>query len=209
VNLPDKEILDIFSRLNSYAVVLNEQEKINANRSYKIPTNLREFISESAFLRIFISWEIFVGNCFVDYLLNESSILNNRPAKWATPINKEHANEIIMGNQRYMDWSNPETIRKISQIFFHQGYVFNTALGAIHQDLMDLKTIRNSAAHTSSTTSSKLDGLSTRILNITCTNYTAYRLLFSIDPRSSTPNQKVLDRYLQILDVAAEQIANG
>ncbi|MBV8391090.1 MAG: DUF262 domain-containing protein [Mucilaginibacter sp.] len=31
VNLPDQEILDIFSRLNSYAVVLNEQEKINAN----------------------------------------------------------------------------------------------------------------------------------------------------------------------------------
>lgn len=31
VNLPDKEILDIFARLNSYSVVLNEQEKINAN----------------------------------------------------------------------------------------------------------------------------------------------------------------------------------
>lgn len=31
VNLPDSEILDIFSRLNSYAVTLNEQEKINAN----------------------------------------------------------------------------------------------------------------------------------------------------------------------------------
>jgi hypothetical protein len=30
-NLPDTEILDIFSRLNSYSVVLNEQEKINAN----------------------------------------------------------------------------------------------------------------------------------------------------------------------------------
>lgn len=30
INLPDSEILDIFSRLNSYAVVLNEQEKINA-----------------------------------------------------------------------------------------------------------------------------------------------------------------------------------
>lgn len=38
VNLPDKEILDIFSRLNSYAVLLNEQEKINANHfsSFKI-----------------------------------------------------------------------------------------------------------------------------------------------------------------------------
>jgi hypothetical protein len=27
INLPDAEILDIFARLNSYAVVLNEQEK--------------------------------------------------------------------------------------------------------------------------------------------------------------------------------------
>lgn len=31
VNLTDGQILDIFSRLNSHAVVLNEQEKINAN----------------------------------------------------------------------------------------------------------------------------------------------------------------------------------
>jgi uncharacterized protein with ParB-like and HNH nuclease domain len=31
INLPDAEVLDIFSRLNSYAIVLNEQERINAN----------------------------------------------------------------------------------------------------------------------------------------------------------------------------------
>jgi len=30
INLPDEEVLDIFGRLNSYAVVLNEQERINA-----------------------------------------------------------------------------------------------------------------------------------------------------------------------------------
>lgn len=30
INMPDSEILDIFGRLNSYAVVLNEQERINA-----------------------------------------------------------------------------------------------------------------------------------------------------------------------------------
>lgn len=38
VNLPDEEILDIFSRLNSYAVTLNEQEKIHASHfsSFKI-----------------------------------------------------------------------------------------------------------------------------------------------------------------------------
>lgn len=31
INLPDPEVLDIFSRLNAYAVVLNEQEKLNAD----------------------------------------------------------------------------------------------------------------------------------------------------------------------------------
>lgn len=31
VNLPDEEVLDVFSRLNSYSVTLNIQEKLNAN----------------------------------------------------------------------------------------------------------------------------------------------------------------------------------
>jgi len=31
INLPDSEVLDIFNRLNSYAVILNEQEKLNAS----------------------------------------------------------------------------------------------------------------------------------------------------------------------------------
>lgn len=41
INLPDPEILDIFSRLNAYAVVLNEQEKINATHfgSFKVLTD--------------------------------------------------------------------------------------------------------------------------------------------------------------------------
>jgi hypothetical protein len=38
INLPDAEVLDIFSRLNSYAIILNEQELINATHfgSFKV-----------------------------------------------------------------------------------------------------------------------------------------------------------------------------
>ena len=48
LNLRDSEVLDIFSRLNSYAIVLNEQEKINANHfsAFKI---LADFIGRSYF----------------------------------------------------------------------------------------------------------------------------------------------------------------
>jgi hypothetical protein len=181
-----------------------------ANGSYKINQNLRIFISESAFLKIFIAWETFLEQCFVDYLLNEPSILVNRPAKWANPIDRVHANKMIIGTQKYMDWANPELVRRLSEVYFHNGYLFNTQLGAINNDLLDLKTIRNSAAHLSSTTSSKLDGLSTRILGRPCVNFTAYNLLFANDPLSTTtPISNILTKYLTLLDVSAEIIANG
>ncbi|MDR6514085.1 hypothetical protein [Chryseobacterium camelliae] len=194
------------SQLNQH---IQFAHKKYANGSYKITTNLREFISESAFLKMFIAWETFVEKCFIDYLINEESVLNRRPAKWANPIDSDHANQLIVGNQKHMDWSNPEAIRKISKIFFHQGYVFDTALSSINGDLMDMKAIRNSAAHLSSTTTTKLDGVATRILSIPSVNFTAYRLLFHNDPRITTATQTVLERYLNLLDIAAEEIANG
>jgi len=178
-----------------------------ANGRYKITTNLRVFISESAFLKIFISWENFLESCFIDYLMNEQSILGNRPAKFANPIDVDHAHELLIGTQKYVDWANPEITKKLSKIYFHQGYVFNSQLSSIQSQLFDLKSIRNSAAHLSSTTSSKLDGLSTRLLNRRCQGYTAYQLLFSNDP--ALPTQSILDNYLGLLDVSAEIIANG
>jgi len=194
------------TELNQHIIFAHQKY---ASGSYKVAVNLREFISESAFLRMFIAWETFLERSFVDYLINEESILSRRPAKWANPINSNHAHQIIIGNQKHMDWSNPETIRKISKIFFHQGYVFDSALSAVNADLMDMKAIRNSAAHTSSTTTTKLDGVATRILGMPSVNYSAYRLLFSNDNRSNPLAQTVLERYLTLLDIAAEEIANG
>lgn len=48
VNMPDPQVLDVFSRLNSYSVVLNEQEKINANHfsTFKL---LVDYVSKDFF----------------------------------------------------------------------------------------------------------------------------------------------------------------
>jgi len=61
INLPDSEILDIFNRLNSYAFVLNEQERINSNHfgQFKI---LADEISRKHY----------------DYWLNQKIISNNK-----------------------------------------------------------------------------------------------------------------------------------
>ncbi|MBB6501219.1 hypothetical protein [Pedobacter cryoconitis] len=205
----NQNLIDFRATINELNNHISFAHQKYASGSYKIAPNLRVFISESAFLKMFIAWETFVEKSFVDYLVNEESILLRRPAKWVSPIDISHAHQIIIGNQKHMDWSNPETIRKISKIYFHQGYVFDSALGSINVDLMDMKTIRNSAAHVSSTTTSKLDGLATRIIGPPSLGYTAYQLLFSTDPRSVPVAQNVLTRYLDLLDIAAQEIANG
>lgn len=178
-----------------------------ASGRYKMQTTLRKFISESSFLKLFIAWEHFLESCFIDYLMNEQSILGNRPAKFAHPIDRKHANDLLVGTQKYVDWANPEITRKLSKIYFHEGYVFNIELVSIQSELFDLKTIRNSAAHLSSSTNTQLDALSSRLLGVQCNNYTAYDLLFSIDP--NTAGQTILDNYINKLDISAEAIANG
>lgn len=203
----NQHLLDFRSSIRSLNSHITYAHQVPTGGSSAISQNLKEFISESAYLRIYVTWETFIEKSFIDYLINEASIDNNRPAKWVNPIDLEHANNIIIGNQKHMDWSNPEAVRKISKLFFHQGYVFDSVLSSISTDLLDMKTIRNAAAHISSTTSSKLDGLASRILGTNMSNTTAYSLLFSIDPRDGS--KTVLERYLQLIDIAAEQIAKG
>jgi hypothetical protein len=178
------------------------------NDQYKINRDLREFISESSFLRMYVSWETFLEKSFIAYLLQEPSITNNRPAKYSFPLNESHARELLIGTQKYVDWSNPEIVRKLSIIHFHNGYVYNRVISSALSDLFDLRIIRNSAAHISSSTSTQLDILSGRILRKTCRDYTPYKLLFSINPNTSN-NETVLKYYIDIIDISAENIANG
>lgn len=203
-----KQNLDDYrSSVDECTSYIDYAHKKYTNGNYKITAGLRKFISQSAFLKIFIAWETFLEACFVDYLMNEQSILGNRPAKFANPVDRTHAHQLIIGTQKFVDWSNPDITRKLSMIYFHQGYVFNSELSAVQPQLFDLKTIRNAAAHLSSTTNMKLDGLSSRLLGRVCNNYTSYDLLFSPNPANA--RETILKMYLDLLDVTAESISNG
>jgi len=203
----NQNLLDFRASIRQQNRHIGFAHNTDVDGNYTVEQDLREFISESAYLRIFVSWETFLERSFIDYLVNEQSIDNKRPAKWVSPIDIDHANNIIIGNQKHMDWSNPEAVRKISKLFFHLGYVFDSVLSSINADLLDMKTIRNSAAHISSTTTTKLDGIASRILGTTMSNVSSYQILFANDPRDTS--KTVLERYLSLIDVAAEQIAKG
>jgi len=177
--------------------------------NYIYSQSQRDFLIESAYLKIFISWENFLENAFIEYLLGEPCINGNVIQRFANPIDRNHAVKLLIGTQKYVDWANPEIIRRLSKIFFIPGNPVDNIIGSIQSDFFDLKTIRNSAAHISATTNHELDALATRKLQRQCIGFTVSRLILSFDPNAAVNNQTLLTSYTTLLDVAAENIANG
>ncbi len=68
------------------------------------------FITESAFLKMFISWESFLERSFILYLMGNLSISGKAITRYANPVNEKHAHEILIGVMRYVDWSSPDFI---------------------------------------------------------------------------------------------------
>lgn len=162
-------------------------------------------ITESAFLKMFIAWESFLEKSFIHYLTGNSSTSGKTFTCFASPRDEAHASQILIGMNKYVDWSTPETVRKLSKIFFDNGEPYETVLSSITSDIYDLKAIRNSAAHISSTTSKNLDGLGTRKLQRPCNNITVYDLILAIDPSNSS--KTILQTYQDTLEAAACQIS--
>ena len=165
------------------------------------------FITESAFLKMFISWESFLEKSFALYLTGNPSIIGNTVIKYASPIDEEHANNLLIGVMKYVDWSTPDIVRKFAKLYFQSGEPYEGAISSVHSDLLDLKTIRNSVAHISSTTTRNLDGLATRKLSRPISGITVYDLILAIDPNST--GNTILKSYQDNLDVAAEIIAKA
>lgn len=157
---------------------------------------------------MFILWEAFLEGSLIDYMRGRSSILGNVLTCYATPITDDHAIKILIGTQKYVDYANPEIVRRLAKLYLLNGEPFETVLSSIHTTLVDLKQIRNAAAHLSSTTSTALDAVASRILGPPRTRVTVYDLLTAIAPSSGT-GDTVLQSLINQIDAAAEAIAKA
>jgi hypothetical protein len=180
----------------------------DAAGNYLLPQNQREFITDSSFLKTFIVWETFLESVCVKYLLGEPSILGTLITRHAQPLNADHAHQLLIGTQKYVDWADPQKVKRLCSLYFGSVNHIDTSLSSIYSDLLDLKTIRNAAAHLSSTTSTQLDSLAKRLLRSPQSNIRVSQLIFSVDP-ASLAGDTIFTTYLTKLDIVAEGIANG
>jgi hypothetical protein len=200
--------------LNTFRISVNEINSFislafqtDVNGDLILPQNQRDFITDSAFLRLFIAWETFLEESYIKYMLGELSVNGNQVVRYVQPMDFNHANKLLIGTQKYVDWSNPEIIKRLSNLHFELSNPFDNFIGSLMTDLFDLKTIRNAAAHLSTTTRQQLDSLCTRKLRRPCINMRVSDFVFAIDPASTT-SETIFDTYVRKLDISAEGIVS-
>ena len=171
------------------------------------PTRDREQVTVAAFLNLFIAWESFLEEALLEYLMGAATIGGTIPVCFVHPPSKEIARQMIIGTQRYFDFGNHDNFRKIVNIYFQNGYPFETPLAGILSDLNDVRTMRNSCAHITSTTQKSLEALAQRIFGVARAGIDIYQLLVSIHPGPG--GNTVMSRYQQQLQIGAQLIATG
>jgi len=154
INLPDPEILDIFARLNSYAVVLNEQEKINASHfgpfkvlADKIGFNYNEYWIKQKILTSQQILRMQEVNLVADLLISMMEGIKPKKAirRYYTRYENEFHHDPAVLESRFS-----EVMNKISMLFpdglsdteFRRVHIFYSLFTAVYHCIYELPNLR-------------------------------------------------------------------
>jgi len=168
----------------------------------------RQQITVAAFLNLFIAWEHFLERSLCNLMIGAPTTGGGSPVRYVLPPSESAARSLVIGVRKYFDYANHKNVLKIARMYFKEGYPYEPHLSAIFSDLEDLRTMRNAAAHISSTTQKALEALAIRIFGNPRPNITLYQLLTSVDPKAAS-GETVLITYKNKLVIAATLISQG
>lgn len=106
-------------------------------------------IVELAFLKSFLTWESFLEEAFTLYLMGEQSPGGYKPIRYATPLNRQHAADLLLAEARHTDWTAADKVVERANRFFKHGMPFASVIGPRKHLLNTVKTIRNAITHAS------------------------------------------------------------
>lgn len=182
-----------------------EAYQTDTGGQYIHPQTYRDFVVASAVVRFSIAWESFLEHIYCSFLLGEPDTRGNTVPSCVVANDEEHAHRLLIGTNKYFDWTNPEMIIALSMLFLGKDNPIKSAIFATKSDLADIKTIRNAAAHISSSTQKSLDSVASRLFGFQKFNTTVAEVILMVRSDGKTMWQY----YKEILDVAAESVASG
>lgn len=178
---------------------------VNATGHYVHCQDYRQFVISSAVVRFSVAWESFLEHIYCAFLVGEPDLEGNVVPCCVRAVDEQHAQRLLIGTNTYFDWTNPDKIIQLSELYLERDNPIHTAISSTKNDLFDLKTIRNAAAHISSTTQKQLDALASRLFNRQMIGTTVSDVVNLV----KTDGKTVWEYYKDLLDAAAESVARG
>jgi hypothetical protein len=183
--------LTIFSRgLNEARELAGDAHKwsipVQPGTPALISSQRRDTLTEIAFLRAFTSWEVFLEQSFILYLLGYRPPKGAPPRRYGFPPNHQAAIEWCADGRDHAKWNVTE-VQKRANRWFRQGKPFTPALQGRQFRLDQLVTIRNAIAHESSSARSKFETLVRQELGALPPNTTVGSFLMTTQPNSNPP----------------------
>lgn len=105
-------------------------------------------VIDGAYLSLFTSFEQFLEDSFICYMLGQPGLNGNSFVKYVSPQSEDQARSILKGTGRFADFTNRDTILKLASNFFDNGGTYSY-LNSISADFEDMKKIRNAISHIS------------------------------------------------------------
>jgi len=121
-------------------------EKRAGSRCVAISSRQQETLCEMAFVVLFTAWEQFLENTFETYVV-EAPLSSFKSRHRVLVVDMETAHALIRGSRKYVEWSEPQTVRERATVFFKRGEPFESALSSVADDLKNMKVIRNRCVH--------------------------------------------------------------
>jgi hypothetical protein len=184
---------------------ISEAHNKDASGNYIHPVRYRNFVISSAVVKFSIAWESFLEHIYCAFLLGEQDTQGRIVPCCVSVSSLEHAHKLLIGTNKYFDWTNPDLVVQLSSLFLNPDNPIKTAINSTKSDLLDLKTIRNAAAHISSSTQQKLDSVASRLYGHQAINSKVEEVITFMRPDGKTQWAYFKD----LLDVAAENVAKG
>lgn len=189
----------------SLSHVLQELEK-QIESSKNLVTKVRELglnriqveiITELAFLRIFIAWEIFLEESFVRYSLGAESPSGYRSTRLVVPRNIGNVLDLIAVGREYAKWNSASEVISRAEAYFKDGEPYKNVIQGATTDLNDMNTIRNRVAHKSANTKEKFNNFVRRKIGYGRRGMTPGRFLLT--SVNSASQDIFIDYYVDII----------
>jgi hypothetical protein len=163
-------------------------------------------MTEMAFLRAFLAWEILVEESFILYLSGQKPPRGRVPKRYAFPPNHKTAMEWVIPEGRpYARWAAAGDVIERAERFFQTGRPFAPVLRGNQSMLDEAQTIRNAIAHRSTSARLKFETVVRPKLGTLPPSLTVGGFLGTTVPRT-TPPISFLEFYISQIELAAQQI---